>query len=272
MKQKTLQGVTIPSIGLGTFNLKEDTCVEAVKDALEIGYRHIDTAQFYDNEAAIGTGLKASAVNRNDIWLTTKIWHDRLSAEDINRTFDESLKKLQTDYVDLLLIHWPTTTGVPLEESLEAMTKIKEEGKAINIGVSNFPPAMFKEAIGLANIICNQVEYHPLLSQKELHTLAVENDTFLTAYSPISQGKVFKEELLLDIASKYNKNAAQVALRWLLQQDNVLAIPRSSKHENRTLNIDVFDFELSNEEIEQISELAASTNYRIVNPAFAPEW
>ncbi len=271
-KVKVVNNIEIPALGLGTFKLLGDLCVEAIKDALDIGYRHIDTAQFYGNEEEVGTGIKKSTVSRNDIWLTTKVWHDSLSAADLTKTFEDSLKKLKTDYVDLLLIHWPSTTGVPLEESLEAMTKLKEAGKAANIGVSNFPPAMFEQAMELANIVCNQVEYHPFLSQDTLLKMAVESNMFFTAYSPIGQGEVFKNDLLVNIAEKYNKNAAQVALRWLLQQGNVLAIPRSSKHENRKSNFDVFDFELNEEEMAQIFKISSVTQKRMVNPDFAPAW
>jgi len=268
---KKINNISIPSIGLGTFNLKGDECIKAVHDALDIGYRHIDTAQMYGNEDAIGHSLSKTNVAREDIWLTTKIWHTDLAPKNVVSSFEVSLQKLQTPYVDLLLIHWPSTTGASLKSTLETMAALKDEGKAKNIGVSNFPLDMYNEAKEITNIICNQVEYHPFLNQKKLWNALVTDSMFLTAYSPIAQGKVFKNELMNDIGEKYGKNAAQVSLRWLIQQDNVLAIPRSSSSINRKSNFEVYDFELTEEEMTAIFNLN-NINERIVNPAFAPAW
>lgn len=265
-----IQGTEVPKLGLGTFTITGQNCVEAVKDALQIGYRHIDTARMYGNETEVGRALRESPFDREDIFLTTKLWHDELKHEQVIASTQDSLRQLQTDYVDLLLIHWPSPNGVPLEATLDAMMELKENGKAKHIGVSNFPPSLLQKALDHAPIFCNQVEYHPFLKQHRLLKMAKENDLMLTAYCPLAKGDVPGNQRLQEIGERHGKNAPQVVLRWLMQQPKVAAIPRSTKHDNRVKNFDIFDFELSDEEMAEIHQM--NQNKRKINPAFAPDW
>lgn len=269
MIHKTIQGVDVPALGFGTFRLAGRACREAVEDALEVGYRHVDTAQAYENEKQVGQALAASGVPRDEIFLTTKIWMDRLEPEDVRVSTEKSLEVLSTDYVDLLLIHWPNE-DVPLESSLDAMVRLREEGKTRQIGVSNFTPPLIRRAVRHTSIFCNQVEYHPYLAQDEVLGLAGEHDFLVTAYSPIARGKVSKDETLQEIAAAHGRSAVQVTLRWLLQQPQTAAVPKAAGADHRRHNFEVFDFELSNEEMRRVSSLARGD--RIVDPVWAPAW
>lgn len=269
VKTKDVQGVDVPALGLGTWELQGEECVEAVADALELGYRHIDTAQAYENEAEVGRGLARSGVARDEVWLTTKVWMDDAGHDDVLRTTGLSLERLDVEYVDLLLLHWPNPK-VPLSETLSAMCLLQEEGRVRHLGVSNFPPELLDEALDEAEIFCNQVEYHPYLAQDEVLGICREWDLLLTAYSPLARGRVMKDEALRAIAADHGKSAAQVALRWLLQQEQVATVPKAASPEHRRSNLEVFDFELSAEEMERIHALARGE--RIVDPDFAPEW
>ncbi len=266
---KEVQGVDVPALGFGTWELRGEECVEAVVDALELGYRHIDTAQVYENEAEVGRGLARSGVPRDEIWLTTKIWMDDAGHDGVLRTTDLSLERLGVDRVDLLLLHWPNPQ-VPLSETLSAMHYLQEEGKARHLGVSNFPPDLLDEALDEAEIFCNQVEYHPFLAQDDVLGLCHEWDLLLTAYSPLARGRVMEDETLRAIAQDHDKSPAQVALRWLVQQEQVAAIPKAASADHRRSNREIFDFELSDDEMERIYALARGE--RIVDPDFAPEW
>ena len=271
MKEVKIKGATIPALGLGTFQLDDDKAFEITKAALAEGYRHIDTAQIYRNEEGVGRAIQASDVAREDVFLTTKVWRESLAKKDFLPSVEQSLKKLKTDYVDLLLIHWPNTT-VPVAEYMEELMKAQEKGYTKYIGVSNHPTKLLDEVLATgADIITNQVEYHPLINQEKLYTYLQQHNLTLTAYSPIAQGKVLGNPTLKSIADKYGKNEVQVSLRWLMQQDNVLAIPRTSKTSHLKSNIDVFDFELTQEEMNQINQLKKD-NIRVVNPSFAPDW
>lgn len=302
MIYKTIQGEDVPALGLGTWQLKGSVCREAVRHTLSLGYRHIDTAEMYGNEAEVGRGLQDANVDRDAIFLTTKVWHTNLQPDDVHAAAEESLRKLQTDYVDLLLIHWPNTS-VPLEHTLDALLELKEQGKTRHIGVSNFPPSLVRRALNHTSIFCNQVEYHPFLSQAPLLELAREHDFLLTAYSPLARGDVLDRSVsprralkalkqdgaavdrlgnalrnllgtgtgtLEVLAEKYGKSPAQISIRWLIQQDHVAAIPRSTNPEHRAANFDVFDFELTDEEMQLIHGLAQGN--RKVDPHFAPNW
>lgn len=264
-----IQGTRIPALGFGTFRLDGDTCRRQVVNALEVGYRHIDTARVYDNEEEVGRGIRESGVDREEIFLTSKVWMDELEPVKVRRAIEKSLRLLATDFLDLYLIHWPSDR-FPLDATLEALQQVRSEGKIRHLGVSNFPPRYFQRAVDLAPIFTNQVEYHPLLGQSRLLELAREHNVLLTAYSPLAQGAIFKEPVLEEIGAKHGKNAAQVSLRWLLQQDRVAAIPRSSREENLRANLDIFDFELDAEDLEKIDRLPK--NQRKINPAFAPDW
>lgn len=256
MKFISIKNDKVPALGFGTYKLYGDECVSAVDLAIQNGYTHIDTAQIYENESAVGEGIKRSGIARDKIFLTTKVWRNHFSADETAKSVDESLRKLKTDYVDLLLVHWPFPE-TPLIKMVEDLVKLREKGKARHIGVSNFTVAQMQEAMKTApDIFCNQVEYHPYLSQKPVLDFIQRNGFALTAYSPIARGKVFNEPVLKEIGDKYGKNEAQIALRWLIQQDNVAAIPKSGTPENIKNNIDIFDFELTSDEMHKIHSLS----------------
>ena len=266
---KTFQSVDVPALGFGTFKLKGDVCRSAVTEALDLGYRHVDTARMYENESEVGRGIRDAAVDREEVFLTSKIWMKHLDPDNLVRELHNSLRELQTEYLDLLLIHWPNP-DIPLSSTLDAMKKVREEGLIRHLGVSNFPAALLKEAVEQAPILCNQVEYHPLLGQEALLAMAEEHDVMLTAYSPLAQGEVVKHPVLELIGAKYGKSGNQVALRWLLEQPQVVAIPRSSKPEHIRDNFEIFDFALSEEDKSKIAQLPK--DLRQINPDFAPEW
>ncbi len=272
MKFIQIQDEKMPSLGFGTWQLRGDECVSGVQKALEIGYRHIDTAQIYENEAEVGEGLSKGGVKRADYFLTTKVWRNHFADKKAAQSVDESLKKLKTDYVDLLLIHWPFPE-TPVEQMVEDMLAIQKSGKAKLIGVSNFTVAQMETAkkVSGGKICVNQVEYHPYLSQKPVLDFVRRNEWALTAYSPVARGKVLNDAKLKEIGLKYGKNPAQVTLRWLVQQDRVAAIPKSATEKNIRANIDIFDFELSADDVKAIDAMASSEG-RLVNPDFAPRW
>ncbi|WKN41434.1 aldo/keto reductase [Tunicatimonas pelagia] len=259
----------IPVLGLGTFSLKGQTCRTSVADAIALGYRHIDTAKMYDNEQDVGYGIKDAAINRNDLFVTTKIWHTDLTRSGITAGLEDSLQKLQLDYVNLTLIHWPSD-NMNLQECLDTLMELQQQGKTRLIGVSNFPADLLQEARSIAPVICNQVEYHPYLSQSTVLSALREHNMMLTAYCPIAKGEVLEDQNLLELGKKYGKSATQITLRWLVQQENVAAIPKASSHEHRAENLNIFDFSLTDEEMESIHSL--SKNHRLINPDFAPVW
>ncbi len=271
MQYKNIQGVEVPEIGLGTYKLHDRECSNAVRMALDLGYRHIDTAQMYKNEREIGEAIGVSNVSREDIFLTTKIWHTNLDSEDVLQTTEESLRNMDTPYVDLLLIHWPNDQ-YDLRATIEAMLVLRDQGKALNIGVSNFPLSLLKKVNDeiRAPIFCDQVEFHPFIDQLDLLDYAIEKDILLTAYSPLAQGKVEEHDELRKIAESYGKSPSQLALRWLIEQENVVAIPKATSREHLEANIDIFDFQLTDEHFERIDQFNKET--RLVNPSFAPRW
>jgi 2,5-diketo-D-gluconate reductase B len=265
----TIQGAEIPRLGFGTWLITGRDATEGVRDALEIGYRHIDTARAYENEAEVGAGLADSGVDRAEIWLTTKIWLDDYEPERLKRAAEDSLRKLRTDYLDLLLLHWPNP-DVPVERSLQALRELQEGGKIRHAGVSNFPAGMLARALEIVPLLADQVEYHPFLAQDRLLQLVRERDLTLTAYSPLAHGKVVGHPELTAIGEQYGKSAGQVALRWLLDQPNVTTAPKASSHERRQENFEVFDFTLSDADRERIAALPKDV--RTANPAWAPDW
>jgi 2,5-diketo-D-gluconate reductase B len=271
ISRKKIRDFTIPSIGLGTHKLTGKVCQDAVIKALLHGYRHIDTAQAYDNEADIGQAIVDMGIPRKKIFITDKIWFDRLKHKNLVNSFHQSLEKLQTNYVDLLLIHWPPMEDLELiTEALKTMDGLQRKGYIRKIGVSNFTPKLMMQALTDDEIIANQIEYHPFLSQSDLIELAVIYNYFVIAYAPLAQGKVMQNNLLMHMGKKYDKTPAQISLRWLIQQYNVVAIPRSSKIDHIKSNIEIFDFELTESEMNDISKL--STGKRLIDPDFAPEW
>ena len=264
-----IQGTAIPRLGYGTWLVTGRDATDGVRDALEIGYRHIDTARAYENEAEVSAGIAASGVDRGDIWLTTKIWLDDFEPDRLKRAAEDSLRQLGTDYVDLLLLHWPNA-DVPVEHSLQAMRELQEAGRICHAGVSNFPAGMLGRALKIAPLLADQVEYHPFLAQDALLVLARDHDLTLTAYSPLAHGKVVGHPELTAIGEQYGKSAGQVALRWLLDQPNITTVPKASSHERRQENFEVFDFTLSDADRERIAALRKDV--RTANPAWAPDW
>jgi 2,5-diketo-D-gluconate reductase B len=270
MKFIELKGTRVPALGFGTWPLSGSDGARAVREAIEVGYRHIDTAQLYGNEAEVGKGIAESGIARGELWVTTKLSRDHLTAKEVARSTDESLKKLGLDHLDLLLIHWPSKT-VPLAETLAAMTKLRDAGKTRFIGVSNFTTRLLDEAVKHADILCDQVEYHPFLSQRAVLGATRKHGLFLTAYSPVARGQVNDDATLQKVGKKYGKSAAQVALRWLVEQDNVAAIPKAGSRAHMQANLAIFDFALAPEDRAAIDALAG--NGRIVDIAgWSPEW
>lgn len=271
MKYLLIRDARIPALGLGTYGLWGDTAIQMVTHALQVGYRHIDTAQAYDNEAEVGWGIRRAGISRQDLFVTTKVWYTRLDRRQFLPSVEESLRKLRLDYVDLLLIHWPSAT-VPLQESLAELVKAREQGLTRHIGVSNFTLKMLEQSLEFgAPLITNQVEYHPFLQQQRMLERLKTEGLMFTAYSPLAKGQVVQHELLKQIAEKYQKTPAQIALRWLIQQEHVAAIPRSTKAERISSNLHIFDFELSGTDMQQISSLGRE-NRRLINPSWAPQW
>ncbi|GGM31599.1 aldo/keto reductase [Haloarcula argentinensis] len=257
MDEIQIQGTSVPALGLGTWQLTGPACTETVETALEMGYRHIDTAQAYGNERQVGLGIEAAAVDREDVFLTTKLDGSNRDERSVRRSTRESLNKLGTDYLDLLLIHWPNTPWMAsLSETLGSMNDLVEEGLVRHIGVSNFSPALLDEArdISSAPVFTDQVQYHPYWDQRKLLDYCRIHDVLLTAYSPLARGGVLDDPALVQIGNKYRKSPAQVALRWLLEQDGVAAIPKASSREHLEANLAVFDFELTDAEMEQIRD------------------
>jgi diketogulonate reductase-like aldo/keto reductase len=261
-------GASIPALGLGTWQNTGDTCTESVRTALEMGYRHVDTAQVYDNERAVGEGLAAADVDREEVFLTTKVWRSNLARRDVLESVRESVEKLGVEAVDLLLIHWPHPR-VAIEETLGAMEQLREEGLVAHLGVSNFTRSQLAEArrVAEAPIVADQVQYHPYVDQSELHDYCVREGVALTAYSPLARGDVLDDEALRAIGDRYDKSAAQVALRYLVQQENVVAIPKATGREHLRENLAVFDFELTDEELARVRTLDGGITTRLRNLA-----
>ena len=254
MEYQSIKGEKVPSLGLGTYRLTGEACVGAVSLGLSIGYRHIDTAQMYGNESEVGRGMEDSGVGRDEIFLTTKVWPSDYAHDRVISKTRESLNKLRTGHVDLLLMHWPGD-GVPLGETLGAMRELQEEGAVRHVGVSNFSPSLVEGASGYADVFCNQVEYHVYRRQDTLLDQARSLDYLLVAYRPLSRGGVERDATLREVGRAHGKTAAQVALRWLVQQEKVAAIPKATGEEHLRSNLDVFDFELTSEEMDRVSTL-----------------
>lgn len=245
----------MPVLGLGTWEITGPACIESVISALKAGYRHIDTAQMYGNEKEVGKGIWKSGLKREEIFITTKISTGNLTPSRIRRTTNDSLEKLQSGYIDLLLIHWPTRE-MDLEACLEAMFELRDKGLVRYVGVSNFTPAMFRKALTIGPVLTNQVEFTPYDVEFDNLEIARSNDKIITAYSPLARGAVSSDETLSAIGKNYGKTAAQVALRWLIQLNNVAVIPKAAGAEHQKENIDIFDFRLSDEDMHQIGRLS----------------
>jgi 2,5-diketo-D-gluconate reductase B len=261
---------SIPNLGLGTWkNENPETCAESVKTALEMGYKHVDTAQICGNEEHVGKGIQDANVDREDFLLASKVWIDKLSEEDVVSSTEESLEKLGVDKIDLMYIHWPSGEYSP-DETFEGFKQLIEEGKIDGIGVSNFEPEQLDEAMEIAgeHIVANQVEMHPLLQQEELLEKCLGHDILLIAYSPLARGKVFEIPEIQEIAEKHGVSEAQVSLAWLMQKKGVIAIPKASSEEHIRDNFEAGKLELDREDIEKIESI--DREERMVDPGFAP--
>ena len=271
MEHLQTQGISLPRLGLGTYRMQGDVCRAAVESALGLGYRHIDTAEMYGNEEAIGAALAAAGVARKDLHVTTKVWNENLAPDALRRSFDTSLKKLRLDHVDLYLVHWPAK-NMNLPAMFETLMKLKEEGRIRAIGVANFNIALLKTVVEeiKAPIACNQIEYHVLLDQTPIRKYMAAKSIPLVAYCPLAQGRAASNETLIAIGSKHNASAAQVALKWLLDQDGVAAIPKASRTESQQANLGALNVKLDDDDRKAIAGLPK--NQRFVNPGFAPAW
>jgi len=267
-------GASIPQVGFGSMRLKGEAGSQATKDAIDVGYRHLDTAVFYENEEDVGRGIKASGIDRSQLFVVTKVPHSKINEGALQKSAEESLKRLGLDYVDLLLIHWPNP-AVPMKESIAALCSTKKRGLTRHIGVSNYTIRMMNEAAELATepLVCNQFEYHPHLDQSKVMGVAKGHGMAFVAYCPLGRadaGGVMIEPVVQEIAKAKGKTPAQVCLRWNIQQGNVV-IPGSSKKERLKENLSVFDFTLTDDEVKRISALVRP-NGRVVNPPQAPQW
>ncbi|MBI2106279.1 aldo/keto reductase [Candidatus Woesearchaeota archaeon] len=264
---KLKSGHEIPVLGLGTWQLKGDKCREAVKKAIELGYKHIDTAWIYDNQEEVGKGIKDSKVEREKLFVTSKVWTEHLGYDDVLKQCNETLAQLDLNYLDLYLIHWPNK-DINLSETLRAFKKLVQEDKVRSIGISNFNVARVKEAKEKSEIpiSINQVEYHAYLNQENLLKTCKENNIALTAYSPLARGEVLEDPILIKISNEVDKKPGQVALRWLIQK-GIIVIPKASSEEHIKENMEIFNFELSSRQMNDINNIQVKR--RLVNPDFS---
>jgi 2,5-diketo-D-gluconate reductase B len=265
------KGMRFPALGLGTWQLNGRGCTRIVEQAIRLGYRHFDTAQMYGNEREVGEGIRASGIKREEVFVTTKVAPDNLAPGLLQRSVKDSVAALRLGEIDLLLLHWPNK-GVPLAETIEALVGVKRDGFARNIGVSNYTVALIEEASRLSGdrLVCNQFEYHPYLDQSKVLAACRAHDIAAVAYSPIAKGSTKTDSVLTRIGKAYGTSGAQVSLRWLMQQ-GVGAIPRTSKVERLAENIAIFDFALTDTEMQDISALARP-GARLVDWAWSPKW
>ncbi|PSJ61800.1 aldo/keto reductase [Kumtagia ephedrae] len=267
-------GAAIPALGLGTWTLRGDACADLVASALALGYRHVDTAARYDNEADVGRGLAASDIGRDAVFVTTKVWYTDIAAGKLERAAEASLRRLGLHHVDLLLIHWPNPT-IPLKETIGALNAARRGGLTRHVGVSNFPPRLLAEAVALseAPLVCDQVEYHPYLDQSKLVAACRAADMALVSYCPLFRdGGLFSEPAVRAAAEHHGKTPGQVILRWHVQQAGVVAIPRTTRKERLAENIAVFDFALSEPEMEAITTLTQAGRRLCDHDEFPIDW
>jgi 2,5-diketo-D-gluconate reductase B len=266
-------GARIPLVGLGTWELRGRACARVVEQALRLGYRHIDTAEMYDNERDVGEGVRASGVKRAEIFVTTKIWPSHFAPRELERAARDCLVRLRLSEVDLLLLHWPNPQ-IPLTETLDALCKVKRDGLARHIGVSNFTVELIEQALQATSepLVCDQVECHPYLDQSKVIAACRRHGMAVVAYSPIARGNAKNDKVLARIGGAHRKSAAQVCLRFLVQQ-NIVVIPRTSKVERLAENAAIFDFVLSDQEMAEIAALAHPGG-RLIDRAFSgtPRW
>lgn len=255
---ETINGHSIPVIGLGTMKLEGKECKNTVREAIEVGYRHIDTAVIYENESAVGGAIKG--IDREKLFITTKVWKDMLGFDDFKQSVEESLKRLGTSYIDLVLIHRPNS-DIPLKKSAKAMNQLINEGKIRNIGVSNFDLSQLKDIQEMSEppIITNQVKYHVGMDQSTLLQYCQKNGLLLTAYSPLARGKLVEEEILQDLGEKYEKTPGQIAIKWLIQKDNVITVPRATSKTHMKENLRLFDWKLEKKDMDELNSIHIET-------------
>jgi diketogulonate reductase-like aldo/keto reductase len=273
LRTREARGASVPVPGFGTWQLSGDEVLEILPQALEMGYRHIDTAEAYDNEAEIGTCLEESGIPRREIFLASKISPRHYISGDFRLTVEAILKRLRTDHLDLLLLHWPAFRGTTLEATIERLNAVRDEGLVLHIGVSNFTIGLLDRAWSATThpLAVNQVEYHPFLDQDKLLAEMEGREMILAAYSPLAQGRTARNRVLEEIGEAHGKTGPQVALRWLVQRGTV-PLPRTSDPRHARENLEVFDFELSESEMGRVGELHEPAG-RIVDPAGdAPDW
>ena len=273
MQNVNVGNAVIPAIGFGTYGMSADDIYRVIPAALRAGFRHIDTAQIYRNEGEIGDCVAASGISRSEIFLTTKVWVSNYSERLFEASVDESLRKLRTDHLDLLLLHWPGS-DVPLAEQIAGLNAVVRAGKVRYIGVSNFNRALMTEAIRLsaAPLVTNQFEYHPYLNQSLLIESTLQAGLAVTGYCGMAIGRVFSDPTLKGIAARHDKTVAQIVLRWLVQQRGMVALSRTTRIDRLAQNLAVFDFELDGADMAAIHALATRDS-RIVNPpGLAPRW
>lgn len=267
---RAIQGTSVPAVGYGTWELEGDDCFEGTLAALELGYRHLDTATAYGNEHLVGQALAASGLPRDEVFVTTKVFNDDLTPEGIKRSLHESLEKLRTDHVDLLLLHWPVALD-RLEVNLEALTELQAHGGIRHLGVANFTPTQLERSLELAPIFSIQVEHHPYLAQPGLLELATKHDLLFTAYSPLARGLVLEDPLVQAIAEARQATPVQVVLRWLLDESPQLAvIPKATGREHVADNLGAIGVFLDDDDRAALAGL--DRNERQVDPPWAPVW
>ena len=265
------QGIRMPRLGFGTFRMQGEVCRAAVESALALGYRHLDTAEMYDNEEAVGAAIAASGIPRGELHVTTKVWNENLAPDAMRRAFDTSLKKLRLETVDLYLVHWPKP-GMNLASVCETLMKLQQEGRTRAIGVANFNIALLRTVVEeiKAPIACNQIEYHVMLDQTKVKKYLDAHKILLVAYAPLAKGNAASDETLIAIGRKHGASAAQIALKWLLDQDGVAAIPKAKGAESQKANLDALKVRLDDDDREEIAGLPK--NKRFVAPGFSPAW
>lgn len=272
MEYVTVQGEGVPAVGLGTWGLTGEECRRTVETALDVGYRHVDTAQAYGNEREVGQALASSGVDRDEVFLTTKVRASNARYDEVLASTEESRSRLGVETIDLLLLHWPTPM-VPIAETMRAMTDLRERGRVRHVGVSNCNVKRLRAAreATATPVFADQVLCHPYHPQRELQAYCAREDVLLTAYSPLGQGGLVADDTLRKIGERYGKTPAQVALRWAIQQDHVAAIPKASSRAHLVENLDVFDFALTRYELDQVARPSLlRTGYSYVRGRFGP--
>jgi 2,5-diketo-D-gluconate reductase B len=271
MQTVEASGAKIPVLGLGTWQLNGDVGTNITKEALKLGYRHLDCALIYGNEKEVGEGLHASGVKREDVWVTTKVPHTELAPANLEKAVKQSLSNLRLSDVNLLLIHWPNPQ-IPLADTMGAMCEMKKKGFTRHIGISNFTVQLIEEAVKLSSepIVTNQIEWHPYLDEEKVRAACAKHGISVTAYCPIARGRAVGDETLARIGKAHGKTAGQVSLRWLIQK-GAIVIPRTSKVERLTENMSIFDFALTPQEMAEVDALAKPAG-RVVSVGWAPSW